>query len=130
MKEQMIEILEKNKFGILTAVLYIVFTNMVFGYICPSMWLLGLPCPACGLSRAAVSLVLLDFPGAFQYNPMIFALIPAIYFYYKRLLLPFTAVVLLMFIVFFVRISTSFGVEPLIINREALIFIFLGGVTQ
>jgi len=122
------DVFAKNIWGIAAAGLYVVAANAAFGYICPSMWFLGLPCPACGLSRAVLSLLRLDFGAAVLYNPMVFAVPPAVYFYKKRNLTAFAGIAILMFTVFFVRVLTSFGQEPLIINRGALIFIFLGGV--
>jgi len=32
----------------------------------------GLPCPACGLTRAFLALVRFDVPGAFTYHPLFF----------------------------------------------------------
>ena len=121
----------KNGRGILAVAAYVLTAQAIFGYICPSMWLLGLPCPACGLTRAAFSLLRLDFRMAASYNPMIFFVLPALYFYKKGRALLFAGVTGLMFAVFFLRVLTSFGVEPLIINKSALMFILLnhtGGV--
>ena len=42
---------------------------------CISKLIFGLPCPGCGLSRAGISLLMLDFSKAWHYNPIIF-LIP------------------------------------------------------
>ena len=36
----------------------------------------GVPCPGCGMSRAAFALLRLDFSAAFRYHPMIFVLPP------------------------------------------------------
>ncbi|MCL2566173.1 MAG: DUF2752 domain-containing protein [Defluviitaleaceae bacterium] len=124
---QLITVLKDNRIGLIVLGIYLLLAQLIFGYICPSMWLLGLPCPACGLTRAAFSLIRLDFRGAAAYNPMIFAALPAFYFYHKKYLIPFAIIVLALFVVFFVRINASFGVEPLIINRNALIHILLGG---
>lgn len=37
---------------------------------CPSKVLLGIPCPGCGISRALMSAIQLDFAAAFEYNPL------------------------------------------------------------
>lgn len=37
---------------------------------CPSKVLLGIPCPGCGISRALMSAIQLDFASAFEYNPL------------------------------------------------------------
>ncbi|MBP1991603.1 hypothetical protein J2Z66_003210 [Paenibacillus eucommiae] len=46
----------------------------------------GLYCPGCGITRAALSLLRLDFVQAFRYNPLVFILLPlyVIYFIAKK----------------------------------------------
>lgn len=39
---------------------------------CPFKFFFGIPCPGCGMTRAAASLLRLDFAGAFHYHPLIF----------------------------------------------------------
>jgi hypothetical protein len=36
---------------------------------CPSKVFLGIPCPGCGLSRAFMSVLRLDFAAAFEFHP-------------------------------------------------------------
>lgn len=43
---------------------------------CPILWLTGVSCPGCGITRALLSVCKLDFAAAWSYNPMIFYLIP------------------------------------------------------
>ncbi len=40
----------------------------------------GIPCPGCGMTRAATSVLRLDFVGAWGYNPLIFAM-PYVFLY-------------------------------------------------
>lgn len=44
-------------------------------YRCPVYQTLGVPCPGCGMSRAAMSLMRGDFAGAFAWHPGIYVLI-------------------------------------------------------
>ncbi len=37
---------------------------------CPSKVFFGIPCPGCGISRAFMSVLRLDFAAAFEYNPL------------------------------------------------------------
>ena len=45
---------------------------------CPILWLTGVPCPGCGMTRALTHAVRLDFAGAFYYHPLWFAVPPAV----------------------------------------------------
>ena len=119
-------ILHNNKWGFTFICIYFLVAQLLFSYVCPSMWLFGLPCPACGLSRAAWRILVLDFVGAFNYNPAIFLVPFAVYFYVKRRAGLFVVIIALAIVILFVRLRTSFGVEPLIINHNALLFRLLG----
>ncbi|WP_346704035.1 DUF2752 domain-containing protein [uncultured Agathobaculum sp.] len=50
----------------------------LLGWGCPVQHFTGIPCPGCGLSRAAFALLRLDFWMAFRYNPMIYVLPPVV----------------------------------------------------
>lgn len=47
---------------------------------CVFQALSGIPCPGCGMTRAAKSLMRLDFASAWGYNPLIFAM-PYVFLY-------------------------------------------------
>lgn len=57
------------------AVLYGVMFS--FGITCPIKYLFGISCPGCGMTRALLSAVTLDFPRAFYYHPLWVGVIPA-----------------------------------------------------
>ena len=44
--------------------------------LCPSMLLLGEECPGCGMTRACMYLIHLDFGGAYFYNAASFLVFP------------------------------------------------------
>ena len=111
-----------NKIGILLAGVYIFLSQLIFSYISPTMWLFGVPCPACGMTRAGLSLLRLDFSAAFAYNPGIFLVPFGVYAYAKNKLWLFALVVFALVAIFVIRLFTSFGTEPLVINRSALLF--------
>ncbi len=64
--------------AILTAgALYVVFNAATgIGIPCVFHALTGLSCPGCGISRMLISILKLDFAGAFRYNAAIFILLP------------------------------------------------------
>ena len=43
--------------------------------------LLGIPCPGCGMTRAYIRVLHLDFAGAFRFHPMFWAM-PILFTYY------------------------------------------------
>lgn len=51
---------------------------VVFSYLsgigCPFHFFTGIPCCGCGMTRACISLLRLDFPSAFLYHPLCFLL--------------------------------------------------------
>jgi len=127
--------LKQMRAAIFAILVYAVLANYFFGYMCPSMAIAGLPCPGCGLTRAALYLSLLDFKGALHFNPMVFFALPLIAAYaiiyirggdLKRLFYPTAVIIIVAFFVFFIRLKHGFGAEPLVINRNALIFRLLG----
>ena len=94
----------------LTVLLYIAFMTIT-GIGCPIRWFTGISCPGCGMSRAFISLLRLDFAAAFRYHPMIYPLLIFIPYYFlgsektprrRKLKKFFLAVVIIMF--FFVWI--------------------------
>ncbi len=43
---------------------------VIMGWPCVIRWVTGVPCPGCGLSRACLAVLRLDFGAAFRYHPM------------------------------------------------------------
>ncbi|MBR1866613.1 MAG: DUF2752 domain-containing protein [Lachnospiraceae bacterium] len=58
--------------GILAAVIYCLGTHFLFGQACPMVLLTGFPCPGCGLTRAGIALLTLNWKAAWQLNCVIF----------------------------------------------------------
>lgn len=48
---------------------------------CPYAWLLGIECPGCGMTRAYLALLKLDFTKAFSMHPMFWS-VPILLVYY------------------------------------------------
>lgn len=44
-------------------------------YFCPIRWVVGIECPACGMTRAVNALFHLNFLQAFQNHPLVFVVI-------------------------------------------------------
>ena len=56
------------RFAIIAIFLYFIFTQLLFGTVCPFRILFNFPCPACGLTHASIALLCGNFIQAFQYN--------------------------------------------------------------
>lgn len=51
-------------------VLYCIVTTLTIGSACPIRILFGLPCPACGMTRACLAALTFDFAKAFYIHPL------------------------------------------------------------
>ncbi len=73
MKQKIKKIWKKNKETILLlgGILAVYFVLSLFEIpTCPMKVFLGIPCPGCGVSRALMSVLRLDFAAAFEFNPL------------------------------------------------------------
>lgn len=60
---------------ILVFVLYFLFFRYILHSICPVVLTIGIPCPGCGMTRAAFCVLRLDFACAWETHPFIFPII-------------------------------------------------------
>ena len=69
---------EKYKMMIIIVVCVIVFYGLIFalGITCPVKYLTGVSCPGCGMTRACLSALRLDFASAFYYHPLWILMLP------------------------------------------------------
>ena len=82
MKKRTIKLLSATIILIVAGLIYY-FINKFFGLAipCPVRFVTGLYCPGCGVTGMCISLLSLDFAGAFFYNPAIMTALPIfIYF--------------------------------------------------
>lgn len=68
--------------GVIISVLAVgvILLNTVFNVGCLMKAVLGIPCPVCGMTRAYLSLLRLDFRAAFEYNPAFWIIPPMLAF--------------------------------------------------
>lgn|GEM_PF-421410 len=66
------EDLKNNWLGIAVSAGYVLFFQLVFTTICPMQLLFGLPCPGCGLTRAAMLLLKGQVKEAYGMHPFLF----------------------------------------------------------
>lgn len=73
---------------IILLILYLLISSYFHFYIpCPFKEITGFYCPGCGITRMLLSILKLDFYGAFRYNPLLFISIPiGLYIYIDYLI--------------------------------------------
>lgn len=60
---------------------YVAVLSVLFGTPCPIRLVTGLPCPGCGITRAAVLFVTGHWQQAWQMNPVIFPIVLVVLYY-------------------------------------------------
>lgn len=71
--------------AVAAVVLYMLVTRLVFHAFCPLVIFCGVPCPGCGVTRAAGLFLTGRWAAAWQMNPMIFPIAAAaVYFGWNR----------------------------------------------
>ncbi|MBQ1196020.1 MAG: DUF2752 domain-containing protein [Clostridia bacterium] len=65
--------------GVAVVVIFYLLSKF-FGSICPTYRFLGICCPFCGMTRAHLAAMKLDFSTAMYYNPAFFLGVPCIFF--------------------------------------------------
>ncbi len=56
------------------------FLSKFFGSLCPTYRIFGVCCPFCGMTRAHLAALRLDFANAIYYNPVFFLGLPCLFF--------------------------------------------------
>lgn len=60
------------RFAIIPVSLYLIITQIIFGFVCPFRLLFDIECPGCGLTRATLELFKGNFIEAIHYNFTVF----------------------------------------------------------
>lgn len=71
----------KKKIAFIAVFGVIVLTARYFGISCIWLYLFGIECPGCGMTRACISALGLNFQKAFSYHPMFWS-VPALLLYF------------------------------------------------
>jgi len=126
-------ILKKTIIGVVAFCVYYFAANAIFGTISPSMIFLGLPCPACGLTRAGILFATGNFAQSFQMHPLF---VPVIVFVsiavlvkifkpekMKALQIPAIFLLFILLAVYAYRMVTMFPhYQPMVINSNSMLF--------
>jgi len=75
-----IEIDKIKSYNFLLVVFLVYFILNLFNIGCIFKWITGISCPGCGITRAVLSALRLDFKTALYYHPLFWLIIPTILF--------------------------------------------------
>ncbi|MBR4981148.1 MAG: DUF2752 domain-containing protein [Lachnospiraceae bacterium] len=64
--------------------MFYLFISLIFDVGCPILWITGISCAGCGMTRAWISLLHLDFKTAFYYHPLFWLPVVILFFYFFR----------------------------------------------
>lgn len=70
-----------SSIGVIGLCYYILWTCFHIGIKCPMNTLFNLDCGFCGLTRLCISLIHFDFIAAYEYNKVVFLLLPLFSYY-------------------------------------------------
>ena len=104
----------KRHIACIGAICLFIFMQVVLKISCPILYVLGVPCPTCGVSRAMYSLLRWDINLYVYYHPLAFPLVVSVFlmlhlkqFKRRRLVLSYALIVLLLnIIVYILRFDT------------------------
>ncbi|MCR5113221.1 MAG: DUF2752 domain-containing protein [Acholeplasmatales bacterium] len=125
--------INKNWAILMMILIYLTSATLLLGEACIFKIVFGVPCPACGFTRAWEHFFVLDFKGAFEYHPL-FWLFPVVFIIilYKddfKLLnriyscMAFWIVVLVSVVgCYILRWIFVYPNEPMDLNRDSLLF--------
>lgn len=68
--------IRRTRVALIIIVFYMAATQILFHTVCPQLILTGRPCPACGLTRAALCVLAFRFAEAWAMNPAIYLWMP------------------------------------------------------
>lgn len=68
--------MRKEKFGAIAAIIVFYLILELLGVTCPILYVTGVSCAGCGMSRAWLSLLRLDLAAAFSYHPLFWLPVP------------------------------------------------------
>ncbi|WMJ89044.1 DUF2752 domain-containing protein [Anaerocolumna sp. MB42-C2] len=68
---ELLELIKKYWLGVVLCIIAMIILNSIFGTVCLSKIFIGIPCPACGITRATKLLLTGHFRESFQMHPLL-----------------------------------------------------------
>lgn len=126
---ELIELVKKYWVGIILSIIAMIIFNYIFGSVCFSTIVFGIPCPACGITRATLLLLTGHFRESFQMHPLLILVILGIITYviikkrlknYRFFIKIYVIICLVIFVVFYIyRMKLYYpNLEPMVYRQD------------
>lgn len=123
---------KKYGFAIILCMISLTIINSIFGTVCISVIFFGIPCPACGITRATKLMLMGQFQKSFEMHPLLILVIFSVILVYimikllhnSRLFIRIYVIIcVVIFICFYIyRMYVYFpDVEPLVYREDNLL---------
>lgn len=130
--KKLIPLLKKYFFPFLLCVISLSILDYLTGSVCFSKILFGIPCPACGITRAAILMITGHFNESFQMHPLLILVIIGIFLYlilkkvlknYRFFINSYVIICVLVFVCFYLYRMQKYypNVEPLVYKEDNLL---------
>lgn len=113
---------DKEYIPIILAIIILYRILHILGISCPIKFATGISCPGCGMTRAYLALLKLDFKKSFYYHPLFITPLLSVIIYFNKEKIPKNILnlltyffIALFFIIYIFRLIT-FGIYPLFWN--------------
>ena len=113
--------MKKSDFRFIIPVFIFYFVIESLGVSCPIKFLTGISCAGCGMSRAWLSLLKMDFVSAFHYHPLFFLPAVALIVYLLREKMP-VKVYKMSFILMAVAMMVVYVIRLFDVNDSIVVF--------
>lgn len=94
--------ISKNNIKAVSVILLFYIAIESIGITCPIKFLTGISCAGCGMSRAFLAALRLDFVSAFHFHPLFWLVIPTVLLFVFRNKIPFFKICFILIVAIFI----------------------------
>ena len=94
--------ISKNNIKAVSVILLFYITIESIGITCPIKFLTGISCAGCGMSRAFLAALRLDFVSAFHFHPLFWLVIPTVLLFIFKNKIPFFKICFILIVTIFI----------------------------
>lgn len=94
--------ISKNNIKAVSVILLFYIAIESIGITCPIKFLTGISCAGCGMSRAFLAALRLDFVSAFHFHPLFWLVIPTVLLFIFKNKIPFFKICFILIVAIFI----------------------------